>query len=80
MRLKKLISLHWRLEGAYDDCKDLAKTGEVLPYDNYPMRIETGQVFMIEYRKTDGSAQRVFYRSDGTVWEGKPVTEAFIMR
>lgn len=70
----------WRLEGAYDDCKDLAKTGEVLPYDNYPMRIETGQVFMIEYRKTDGSAQRVFYRSDGTVWEGKPVTEAFIMR
>ncbi len=29
----------WRLENAYDDFKDKSKTGDVLPYDNYPMHI-----------------------------------------
>lgn len=67
----------WRLKNAYEYFKDKKKTGDVLPYDNYPMEIETGQVFVIDYTKTDGSKVRLFYRSDGHIWQGKPSTEEF---
>ena len=67
----------WQLENAYDDFKDSPKTGDVLPYDNYPMLIEAGQVFVIDYAKTDGSVTRMYYRSDGNIWEGLPTTEEF---
>lgn len=67
----------WRLENAYEDLKDRPKTGEVLPYNNYPMQIETGQVFVLEYAKTDGTVIRGYYRSDGNQWEGLLTTEAF---
>ncbi len=67
----------WRLEDAYDDFKDNPKTGDVLPYDNYPMLIETGQVFVIDYTLTDGTVKRMYYRSDGLVWDGRPATEEF---
>lgn len=67
----------WRLENAYDDFADRPKTQEVLPYDNYPMLIETGQVFVIDYTKTDGSVIRAYYRSDGHVWNNVPLTEVF---
>ncbi|MFA9466665.1 MAG: hypothetical protein ACERKN_20580 [Velocimicrobium sp.] len=66
----------WRLENAYNDFKDKSKTGDVLPCDNYPMLIETGQVFVIDYTKTDGSIERLYYRSDGTVWNDMLSTEA----
>lgn len=68
---------YWRLENAYDDFKDRPNTGDVLPYNNYPMLIETGQVFVIDYTKTDGSVVRLFYRSDGGVWNGMPTTVGF---
>jgi hypothetical protein len=67
----------WRLEDAYEDFKNSPKTGDVLPYDNYPMFIETGQVFVIEYTMTDGSAYREYLRSDGNEWQGIPTTEGF---
>ncbi len=67
----------WRLEDAYVDFKDIVKGENVLPYDNYPMRIEAGQVFVIDLKKTDGSVQRVYYRSDGDEWEGRPTTVGF---
>ena len=67
----------WRLENAYDYFKDKKKTGNVLPYDNYPMLIETGQVFIIDLTKIDGSVERVYYRSDGYTWNGEPSTEEF---
>lgn len=67
----------WRLENAYDDFKDNPKTGDVLPYHNYPMEIETGQIFVIDYTKADGSIQRTYYRSDGNGWKGAPATEEF---
>ncbi len=70
----------WRLENAYDNFKDKKKTGDVLPYDNYPMLIEVGQVFAIDYTKTDGSVQRLYYRSDGHVWDGLPSTEEFTVK
>lgn len=70
----------WRLENAYDDFKDKKKTGDVLPYDNYPMLIEIGQVFVIDYTKIDGSVNRAYYRSNGHVWNGQPSTEEFTMK
>lgn len=69
----------WRLEDAYDDFKEMDKTGDVLPYDNYPMLIEEGQVFVIIYRKADGSEKKGYYRSDGNAWEGRPATEEFVI-
>ena len=71
---------YWRLEDAYDDFKDNPKTGDVLPYSNYPLSIETGQVFVIDYTKTDGSVTRMYYRSDGNEWNGSPATEEFLVR
>jgi hypothetical protein len=65
----------WRIENAYSDLRNKAKTGDVLPYDNYPMGIEKGQVFVITLMKRDGSESRMFFRADGNKWEGKPVTE-----
>lgn len=67
----------WRLEDAYDDFKDCPTTGNVLPYDNYPMEIEKGQVFVIAYTKADGSVMREYHRADGNTWQGKLVTEEF---
>lgn len=67
----------WRLEDAYDDFKDCRTTGQVLPYNNYPMAVETGQVFVIDYTKTDGSVERMYFRSDGNTWEDLPTTEEF---
>lgn len=67
----------WRLEGAYDDFAESPLTGDVLPYRNFPMLIETGQVFLIEYGKTDGSRIRLPYRSDGHIWNDMPTTEGF---
>lgn len=70
---------YWRLEDAYNDFKDKSKSGDVLPYDNYPMLIEEEQVFIIDYTKTDGSVIRTYYRSDGNVWNGNETTEEFVV-
>ena len=67
----------WRPENAYDMFKDMPKSGDVLPYDNYPTLVEVNQVFLIDYTKTDNSVSRLYYRSDGKVWQGKLVTEEF---
>ena len=67
----------WRLENAYDDFKDNATTGNVLPYNNYPMEIETGQIFIIDYTMADGSVVREYHRSSGNTWQGSYVTEEF---
>jgi len=67
----------WRIENAYEDFRDKPKTGDYLPYDNYPMELEVGQVFMIELTHLDGTVMYTFYRSDGAVWEGRDTTEEF---
>ena len=55
----------WRLEDAYEDFCDNALTGEWLPESNYPMSIEAGQVFVIDYYLKDGSGvDRRYMRSD----------------
>ena len=69
----------WRLENAFDDFKNNALTGDNLPYGNYPMAIEAGQIFVIDYTDGDGNVTRMYYRSDGTVWQGNPTTVEFII-
>lgn len=66
----------WRLAdaNAYGAFKDLPATGDVLPYGNYPMAVEQGQVFVIDYTRTDGTTERHVYRADGTTWQGQPTT------
>ena len=67
----------WRLEDAYADFASCPLTGEVLPYHNYPMQIEEGQVYVIDYTGIDGTVERVYYRADGLIWNNLPSTEAF---
>lgn len=69
----------WRLEAAYEDFKNQPTTGDVLPYNNYPMPVEEGQVFVIDYTKRDGSVKRMYYRSDGHLWQGLPSTQEFLI-
>lgn len=69
----------WRLEDAYDDFKDYPTNEDVLPYDNYPMLIEVGEVFVVDIGFMDGSMWRLYYRSDGNTWQGMDVTEQFVV-
>lgn len=66
----------WRLAdaNAYGAFKDLPATGDVLPYGNYPVAVEQGQVFVIDYTRADGTTERHVYRADGTTWQGQPTT------
>ena len=69
----------WRLEGAYEDFRDCPEGNDVLPYDNYPIPIEAGQVFVIDYTRKDGTSERKYYRSDeGEQWNGMDCTTEFI--
>jgi len=63
------------LENAYDDLKDNIKTGDVLPFDNFPMNVKTGEVYVVDYTKTDNTKQRLIYIADGRIWKGKEATE-----
>lgn len=67
----------WRLEDAYEDVKDLPLADNYLPYDNYPMLIEAGQVFVISCTRTDGSMEREYHLSNGQKWEGMYLTQQF---
>lgn len=67
----------WLLENAYDDFKDNPVTGNVLPYNNYPMQTDVGQIYMIKYTKADGSVIQEYHRADGNTWQGYVVTEEF---
>lgn len=76
----------WRLEDedAYKEFKKHLTTGQILPYTNYPMKIEKGQVFVVDYMKTDGSVERTYYRNDGMTFgdthgDQCPVTEEFFI-
>jgi hypothetical protein len=67
----------WRLENAYDNFKNNPTTGDWLPVERYPMPVEAGQVFVIDYTRYDGSVRRMFYRADGNERQGLTITEEF---
>ena len=70
----------WRLEDAYEDFKDCSSAGEYLPESNYPMPIEAGQVYVIDYTLKSGGVERKLMRCDGDIFEpeGRLNTHAFI--
>lgn len=67
----------WLVSDAYEAVKNLPLTGDVLPYNNYPYPVQPGQVFVLDYALSDSSALRLFYRADGTICQGAPVTSGF---
>ena len=67
----------WRLENAYDDFKDCRLTGNQLPENNFPISIETGQVFIIDYTLKTGGNSRELHRCDGNTRENMLITEEF---
>ncbi len=70
----------WRLEnvnGAFEKCE---LSNDVLPYNNYPLiKIELGQVFVIDYHTRKGTIDRRYYVSDGTIWQDMPSTRQLII-
>ena len=72
----------WRLKDAYDDFKECRLTGEWLPQNNYPMPIESGQVFVIDYTLKDGGKERRLMRCDGDIFEQGDClnTHAFVLQ
>ena len=67
----------WLIQDAYEDVQALPLIGDVLPYNNFPWPVQQGEVFAVDYLLADGSAQRHFYRADGTSWQGMPTTVGF---
>ena len=75
---ENIVSLSfWRLENAYDNFSGNPTNGDWLPFDNYPMRVEMHQVFVVDVTFTDGTVLRLFFRSDGEYWYGIPLTTGF---
>mgnify|MGYP005760424791 CR=1 FL=1 len=68
----------WRLKDAYEDFRDCETTIDRLPVSQYPMRVQTGQVFVIDYTRTDGSVERLYYRADGEEQDGMVLTTNFL--
>jgi len=68
----------WRLEKAYEDFRYSSTTGDVLPFSIFPMQVVPGQVFVVDMKLANGNIQRMFYRSDGEYWMGRPTTHEFI--
>ena len=63
------------VENAYEDFKNIPLTGEVLPFDNYPVEIELNNVYAIDYLTYDNEIVRKYYRSDpNQYYEGRPAT------
>ena len=58
----------WCVENAYEDLKDSPRTDYYLPADNYIMEISAGEVYIVEYKKTDGSLDRQYYLADGSTF------------
>jgi len=67
----------WRLENAYEYFRGSRLTGSVLPFDNFPIKVEIGQVFVIDIHFADGTVTRGYYRASGLYWNGRPSTQAF---
>ena len=60
-----VASEFWRLEEAYDDCRDYPLSGNYSPEANYPMPVKNGEVYMIRYLKADGTEYTQYMRCDG---------------
>ncbi|MCL2169372.1 MAG: hypothetical protein FWB74_05030 [Defluviitaleaceae bacterium] len=68
----------WRVEEAYEHFANSPTTGSVLPFDNFIMPVETGQVFIIVFHVDGGSYHRFYYRTSGMIWDDRPAAQEFI--
>ncbi len=64
----------WRIEGAYEDLKNVKTTNNLLTYESYPVQVEIGQVYKIAYTMTDGTVNIEYHRADGDTWRGSEAT------
>jgi AraC family transcriptional regulator len=70
----------WRLENVTSEFEKYEKCNEVLPYNNYPpIKIEIGQVFVVDYHTRIGTIERRYYIADGTIWRDMPSTRGFVI-
>ena len=69
----------WRLsdENIYDMFKDYPTTENVLPFNNFPMYVEAGQVAVIRYIRPDDTYRIEYLRSDGNMWHGMEIFNTF---
>lgn len=67
---------YWRLKDAYQDVS-MYNAFDYLPYNNYPVQVNKGDVFRIEYLKTDGSGYIEYLRADGDEYYGEGTTKGF---
>ena len=67
----------WRVEDAYADFTAQPKTNDVLPCNGYPVPVQEGQAFALEYILKDGTTQWKYYAADGTVWQEMPSTREY---
>jgi len=65
----------WKIENGYADFKNNAKTGDVLPYSNYPMTVNIGDMLLIDYLLSDNRTERKYYLSNGQYWNDQLTTE-----
>ena len=49
----------------------------MLSASEYPMAIEVGQVFVVEYLRTDDTTETRYYRADGSEQNGQLITARF---
>jgi len=68
----------WRLEGAYEDLSSWTVTGNVLPYSNYPVNPEVGEVYAIHYVLEDGTERWEYHLCNGRLWNGQAATEEVV--
>lgn len=66
----------WVLEDAYEDARELFTSGITILCGEYPLPVETGQVFQVEVTLREGGNRALwFFRSDGRSQLSLPVTE-----
>ena len=64
----------WRLEDAYYDFSSYPLQYNWLPSLDYPMPVEPGQVFVIDYMLKTGGTERTLMRCDGELYDNVPYT------
>lgn len=78
MRFSDIIGREfWRLEGAYEYFRDSEPNGDVLPFSNFPVRVEIGQVFIVDIHRVGGIVERSYFRASGEYWNGLKTTTGF---
>ena len=65
----------WLLPDAYDDFAGCSITGNMLPQSNYPVTLESGQFFVIEYTRKDGSTWTEYHICTGKIVEGMMISQ-----